>query len=454
MPTLQERLASLESNDTAEEERLARRERRAREAELQAEPQAPATTPDEAFATARDLFSRVAGDTVGPATVPGSQRQKITRLYLDRGVWGRTFLRRSLVTAGLLMGGGAGVEGIDTWIDHSHLSDAATVSAEHKQVQSDLTRQQALLQKSLQSYTQTGTTPPSGLIVPLRRQLDSTNETLGHFLPLTLTADWLDQHDGVVSQDEKVLDTARDRLTASGPLQARLDSHVGLMRAWMATSNEPTDVVGELQDAARLVRARWKAGLDAGTAQGLVDANHAMTDYRSLAQLSKRWDQMEALVDTGGAEEKASAKSVFGIAKSNAEAGDLKSAAEQLRTLPGLHARFAQDYKLTIADGPNVKSGVWRYQAGNHDARSYYIVVNATDANGQPVKVLVDSIETGRTDAVSRFAVRVPEAVYEAVKADKQDNGIIDKPDFGTKPAGTLKTTWTVPVSGGAITRW
>jgi len=48
----------------------------------------------------------------------------------------------------------------------------------------------------------------------------------------------------------------------------------------------------------------------------------------------------------------------------------------------------------------------------------------------------------------------VPEAVYEEVKADKLDNGLIDQALVGRKQRGVLEVQFDRPVAGGYITRW
>jgi hypothetical protein len=55
---------------------------------------------------------------------------------------------------------------------------------------------------------------------------------------------------------------------------------------------------------------------------------------------------------------------------------------------------------------------------------------------------------------VQRFAIRVPESVYERVKADKQDNGLIDDAVFGHKRRGAREPEYRFPVAGGRITEW
>lgn len=55
---------------------------------------------------------------------------------------------------------------------------------------------------------------------------------------------------------------------------------------------------------------------------------------------------------------------------------------------------------------------------------------------------------------MSLFAIRVPPAEYERVKADKLDNGLIDDAVVGEKRRGELEADYRIAVAGGAITEW
>ena len=46
------------------------------------------------------------------------------------------------------------------------------------------------------------------------------------------------------------------------------------------------------------------------------------------------------------------------------------------------------------------------------------------------------------------------EAIFEAVKADKLDNGILENSILGQKQRGELEPRYRMTVLGGAITSW
>jgi hypothetical protein len=62
--------------------------------------------------------------------------------------------------------------------------------------------------------------------------------------------------------------------------------------------------------------------------------------------------------------------------------------------------------------------------------------------------------ETGETSNVGQWGVRVPESTFAEVRADKEDDGIIQDDILGVKRRGVLEPDYSMPVSGGAITAW
>lgn len=135
-------------------------------------------------------------------------------------------------------------------------------------------------------------------------------------------------------------------------------------------------------------------------------------------------------------------------------AADLPLARGRIDRLLAIGETINQSYELRIVSRPNAQSGVWRHPVDNSGARNYYIIVDAIGADGRLVELPITSEEDQSTRRVSTFGVRVPEAVYERVRADKQDNGLIDTPLFGEKRRGELQPRYRVAVDGGAITSW
>ncbi|MFU8889726.1 MAG: DUF6384 family protein [Trueperaceae bacterium] len=135
-------------------------------------------------------------------------------------------------------------------------------------------------------------------------------------------------------------------------------------------------------------------------------------------------------------------------------AGDREAAGRALEALEELRADLERAFELRIVVGEGVTSGVWRVPEDNARARNYYLIVEAVDASGRRLTLPILSEETGRMERVSSWGLRVDEATWNRVAADKADDGIIQQRTVGRKVAGELEPTYLVETTGGAITRW
>lgn len=140
--------------------------------------------------------------------------------------------------------------------------------------------------------------------------------------------------------------------------------------------------------------------------------------------------------------------------KDAARNGDRAGAQAAIDGLTTIRDTLEQDYTLRVVDRSNVKWGFWTFPENNTDATNYYLVVEARDPDGHALSLPVRDEQTGRTETVSIWGLRVPEEVYRAVEADKADDGIIQHTLVGAKDFGFLDPDYTVDVLGGAVTRW
>lgn len=150
----------------------------------------------------------------------------------------------------------------------------------------------------------------------------------------------------------------------------------------------------------------------------------------------------------------ARADTLFAQGEGAMAAGDVGTAREAEAALAELQARLESAYTLRIVVDPNEASGVWRVPDANPAARNHYLIVEAIDERGQRVALEVTDEETGARERVTRYGLRVDEATFERVRADHAADGIIAERVVGTKERGDLDPVYTVPTTGGAITRW
>ena len=140
--------------------------------------------------------------------------------------------------------------------------------------------------------------------------------------------------------------------------------------------------------------------------------------------------------------------------KAFATEGNRASAELAITQLTALRDKLRLEYDLRIVNRGDVRSGFWRIPDNNTEAKNYYIAVEALGPNGQTLSLPILSEETGKTQTVAMWGLRVPESVYRQVESDKLDDGIIQGNMVGIKQFGYLEPVYTVPVSGGAVTEW
>jgi len=133
------------------------------------------------------------------------------------------------------------------------------------------------------------------------------------------------------------------------------------------------------------------------------------------------------------------------------DAGNARAAVASLEELLGL---LEQDYTLRVVNRPGEYSGVYRIPDLNEQARNYYVIVEAIDSRGNVLTVPILSEETGATERVKAWGLRVDEDVFNAVANDMKDDGIIQNNRFGEKKRGRLTADYTMPTTGAAITAW
>ena len=160
--------------------------------------------------------------------------------------------------------------------------------------------------------------------------------------------------------------------------------------------------------------------------------------------------QVVALANSGHAQ---TAQQVHDAGTAALAREDLDGARSAISRLEQLETLLRQEYVVQIVNRTGVSTGVWRVPDVNQNARNFYIIVEAVAPTGD-LSVPVTSEETGKTELVNIWGLRVDDATFEGVKRDKQDDGIVSNDRFGYKKPGYLKPQYEMPTSGGAITQW
>ena len=107
-----------------------------------------------------------------------------------------------------------------------------------------------------------------------------------------------------------------------------------------------------------------------------------------------------------------------------------------------------------LVQADEVPSGVWRIPEVNPTARNHYLIVEAVGPDGAAIAMPVTSEESRKTSTVKRWGVRVGQDIFDAVRRDKSDDGIIQNDRVAEKKRGMSAPEWAIPAPPGAITEW
>lgn len=215
-----------------------------------------------------------------------------------------------------------------------------------------------------------------------------------------------------------------DRLTREGEaVQRRLEQRAGLLNEVNAHLAKADAAVA---DVGALTALRDKL---AGEHRGLMAESREDAARRQVEKLYS--DALAAL-----------------------NSGDVEGARKGSAALQELYGRVVQEYDLRIVSRPGAPSGVWRNPPNKPGTRNYYLLVEAVTPKGERLTVPITSEEDGRTRSVSQWGLRVDDDLFERIRRDKTDDGIIQNNRFGVKERGYLNPHYLMPTTGGAITQW
>lgn len=215
----------------------------------------------------------------------------------------------------------------------------------------------------------------------------------------------------------------------------------------------------------RSIWSKWLAGL----AVVLIVATTAwymlvtLPAQRSEAALAERLENMPQTYSelfqriddlTGNTAIEANAQRLVDDGTIALSDGKTDAAFKAEADLRDLASRLAEVFDVQIISREGVPTGITRIPDANQDAENHYIVVEAVDPDGNILERDIVSEENGQTVRVNKWAQRVSDTIYTAVRRDKVDDGIVQKGTLGQKQRGELDITWRSGVQNGAITEW
>lgn len=192
----------------------------------------------------------------------------------------------------------------------------------------------------------------------------------------------------------------------------------------------------------------------------LVTRPAQLADDRARVEITQtlpktlRQAHADVLAVSGDEAAKQKANALLADGERLIRSGDRAGAKKAGEELAALRDELTREYTLTIVSRPGESTGVWRRPPGNSTARNYYIIVEAIGPDGRKLSLPIRSEESGATETVTKFGVRVPQNVFETVAQDKRDDGIVQRNRLGIKRRGVLAIDYQMPFEGGFITKW
>ncbi len=148
------------------------------------------------------------------------------------------------------------------------------------------------------------------------------------------------------------------------------------------------------------------------------------------------------------------ANEYYGQANRALRNDDYSQAQEFHAKMQSMKSRMEAKYDIRVIARPNELSGVWRVPSVNAAARNYYLIVEAVSRSGQKIAVPIKNEEDGKTRSVTTWGVRVGKRTFDAIAADKRDDGIIQSNVIGHKDVGRIEPDYAIETSGATITEW
>ncbi len=188
--------------------------------------------------------------------------------------------------------------------------------------------------------------------------------------------------------------------------------------------------------------------------QARIEAERTRTEFAERLPRALEAGYAEVVAEARDQKARERADAILAEGRGAIARRDAARAQQALADLESLRAQLRREYALRIVSRPGEATGVFRVPDRNRAARNYYVVVEAVTPDGRRLTLPVTSEEDGKTVEVDKWAVRVDRDVFEQVRRDKDDDGIVQRNRLGEKRRGYLDVEYLMPVLGGAITQW
>jgi hypothetical protein len=200
-------------------------------------------------------------------------------------------------------------------------------------------------------------------------------------------------------------------------------------------------------------RLQERGELLKNVASQLDNAEAALNNLGELPGLREKLASQRQSLLAASKEEAARVQTekIYSDALADLNRGDVAGAQQESGAMQQLYERLVEEYEIRIVSRSGVPSGIRRTLPNRPGVQNYYLVVEAINPQGKRLPMPITSEENGKTYKVQQWGMRVDESLYDKVRRDKLDDGIIENNLFGIKERGYLTPRYLMPTTGGAI---
>lgn len=393
---------------------------------------------------------------------------RLAEIYVTRGSWGPKVLVVGLLVAALLGW---------FWWSKRQKSQALVegFAARVASVETDREATRRRLEELARELAQAGEGAEPTVLGDLRATASTLVEATRARLANTTPTDKIEELDPDAYPDaredfDRRLEERRRIATSIRGDVGRIAGQLETIRHLRSLGAEVPRVMALLaglqvsqEDAGRIrtLRDQAEAAIDAGdaatakerveTLAGVVGRLRESADLRELAErgiTTVRASVAGLRLKDGLDEEMADVeRRIHAAAKSGAS----EEVRGLLRSLRRIGTVANQTYQLRIVSREGKRTGFWRHPWDRPNVRNHYINVEAIGRDGRPMALEFKSDEDQSLRRSTVIGVRVPEEVWNRIRQDKVDNGIVDDNVFGEKQRGRRLPDYRFEVAGGWI---
>lgn len=337
------------------------------------------------------------------------------------------------------------------------------------QLRTEATRQREQLNALTATHNDSDAAAASSLVSSINHRLQQVSEKLAFSLPEQINlANFSDTEKTINGYNDQFRDAKnllwgnRESLSAAENIYAASDSYHQLI-ATQSFKDGIERYPSLKAKAAEAQEALDNAGADGGkAAKASTDAlRSSLTQLMAMDVLAEKISALESTYNKMGlnSKDQSTVQALAASARNAIKTLNVEKAREEVDILTGM-VPFAQQ-SLSINIVSQGQSGVERTfhaagQTATDASKSWFAVVQATDAGGNIIKVPVSDAYNGGKLMAPKFAVRISHDEYLRIKADKAD-GQIDDAHIGGKAANSLTIQWaprTLSSSPSMIFNW